>query len=62
MAANPPLVSVVITAFQAESYVARALQSATKLEAHGPVEIILFDDGSTDGTLAAARAEAEADP
>lgn len=62
VAAHPPLVSVVITAFQAETHVARALRSATALEADGPVEIILFDDGSTDGTLAAAHAEAEADP
>ena len=62
MATTPPLVSVVITAFQAESYVARALQSASMLDLHGSVEIILFDDGSTDGTLAAARAEAAADP
>lgn len=62
VAAHPPLVSVVITAFQAEKHVARALRSAIMLDADEPVEIILFDDGSTDGTLAAARAEAKADP
>jgi len=62
LAAQSPLVSVVTTAFQAEAHVARALRSATMLDADAPVEIILFDDGSTDGTLAAARAEAETDP
>ena len=61
LAAQSPLVSVVTTAFQAEAHVARALRSATMLDADEPVEIILFDDGSTDGTLAAARAEAKAD-
>ncbi|MEP3115407.1 glycosyltransferase [Nisaea sp.] len=61
-AAHPSFVSVVITVFQAETHIARALRSATMLDADGPVEIILFDDGSTDGTLTAARAEAEVDP
>lgn len=62
LAAQSPLVSVVTTAFQAETHVARALRSATMLDMDELMEIILFDDGSTDGTLAAARAEAEADP
>ena len=62
LAAQSPLVSVVTTAFQAEAHVARALRSASMLDTDAPVEIILFDDGSTDGTLATARAEAEADP
>lgn len=56
--AQSPLVSVVITAFNAQDHVARALRSAAQLDADRPVEIILFDDGSTDDTLAAARAEA----
>lgn len=60
--AQSPLVSVVITAFDAQEHVARALRSAATLDADGPVEIILFDDGSTDGTLAAARAEAGDEP
>ena len=62
LADQSPLVSVVTTAFQAEAHVARALRSASLLDTDAPMEIILFDDGSTDGTLAAARAEAEADP
>ncbi len=62
LAAQSPLVSVVTTAFQAEAHVARALRSAAELDTDKPMEIVLFDDGSTDGTLAAARAEAEADP
>jgi len=51
-----PTVSVVTTAFQAERFVARALRSAAAMEGDWPVEILLFDDGSTDGTAAAAEA------
>ncbi|WP_420403091.1 glycosyltransferase [Nisaea sp.] len=51
-----PTVSVVTTAFQAERFVARALRSAAAMEGNRSVEILLFDDGSTDETAAAAEA------
>ncbi|WP_193184623.1 glycosyltransferase family 2 protein [Nisaea sediminum] len=51
-----PTVSVVTTAYEAERFVARALRSAAAMEGDWPIEILLFDDGSTDGTAAVAEA------
>lgn len=56
-----PLVSVVITSYQAGARVKRALRSATMLDTDSALEIILFDDGSTDDTLSVARSEAQND-
>jgi glycosyltransferase involved in cell wall biosynthesis len=48
-----PVLSVVVPAYQAEPYLRRALDS---LVGHGPrVEVLVVDDGSTDGTAALAR-------
>jgi glycosyltransferase involved in cell wall biosynthesis len=44
-----PLVSVVVPAYQAEAYLAEALESALAQD-YGRVEVILVDDGSTDRT------------
>ncbi len=49
-----PRVSVVIPCLNAEDTVVRALQSVVR-QAFDDLEIILVDDGSTDGTVAAAR-------
>ncbi len=46
-----PLVSVVIPAFDAERFVAEAIESALT-QTYGPVEVIVVDDGSTDETAA----------
>lgn len=59
-----PVVSVVIPCFNAERTLERALDSVRRQSARGqpcgPVETILVDDGSTDGTPAIlARAAAE---
>ncbi len=43
------LVSVVITAFNAEEYLAETLQSVSA-QTYSPLEIIVVDDGSSDGT------------
>lgn len=50
----PPLVSILITAYNAEAWLAETLTSATE-QTWPNVEVILVDDGSTDGTLALAR-------
>lgn len=47
-----PLVSVVVPVFNGEKYIAEALDSALAQD-HPRIEIIVVNDGSTDGTLTA---------
>ena len=47
--------SVVIPAWQAESYLAQAVASVRTQDWPGGMEVVIVDDGSTDGTLAVAR-------
>src|SRR5262249_40357902 len=49
---EPPSFSVVIAAYQAEATVAAAVRSALD-QARRPLEVIVCDDGSTDGTAGA---------
>jgi len=51
----PPLVSVAITTFNLERWLARALDSVFAQETDFPFEIVISDDASTDGTLEVAR-------
>ncbi|OWY62353.1 hypothetical protein B7486_58905, partial [cyanobacterium TDX16] len=55
---RPEVLSVVIPAFEAERWVGEAVQSATAqaLPPGYEAEVIVVDDGSTDGTIDAARA------
>ena len=54
--APPPLdVSVIVPAYMAETFIARALNSIAG-QTVLPREVIVVDDGSTDGTAAAAEA------
>lgn len=50
----PALVSILIPAFNAEQWIAETLESALR-QSWLSKEIIVVDDGSTDGTLAIAR-------
>jgi glycosyltransferase involved in cell wall biosynthesis len=49
--ADEALVSVIIPAYQAERFVAGAVRSALR-QTHRTLEVIVVDDGSTDGTAA----------
>lgn len=49
---NRPLCSVVIPAYNVERYVAAAVESALA-QTYEPVEVIVVNDGSTDGTAGA---------
>ncbi len=54
-----PLVSVVIPVFNGERYLRDAVQSVLD-QRYAPLEIILVDDGSTDGTATVAQSLPEA--
>jgi len=59
-ALNSSLVSVVIPAFNAEATLDETLRSV-RSQTHSRLEIIVVDDGSTDGTCTIARAHAAVD-
>ena len=50
MAVNAPIVSVIIPAFNASAFVAKAIESVL-LQPYRPVDITVVDDGSNDGTM-----------
>jgi len=54
-----PLVSVIIPVYNGEAYIAQAVRSALDQE-HAAKEIIVVNDGSTDGTLAVLRSFGDA--
>jgi len=56
-AETAPLISVIIPVYNAERYVGQAVASV--LQQLEPVEVILVEDGSTDGSLALCRGLAE---
>jgi glycosyltransferase involved in cell wall biosynthesis len=51
---NPALVSIIIPAYNAEPYLAETIQSCLD-QTHPAVEIIVIDDGSSDGTRRVAE-------
>jgi glycosyltransferase involved in cell wall biosynthesis len=58
---NPPLVSVVAIFLNGERFLDEAIQSVAA-QTYPHWELLLVDDGSTDGSSAIARAWAERDP
>lgn len=56
---SPPLVSAIIPVYNGERYIADAIDSVFR-QVHRPIEVIVVDDGSTDGTLAAVAAYGDA--
>lgn len=57
---EPPFVSLLVPAFNVEKYLDEALKSAETAKSC-PLEIIVIDDGSDDGTLKIAEKHADAD-
>jgi glycosyltransferase involved in cell wall biosynthesis len=55
-----PLVSVVIPAYNAEAFIGATLDSALQ-QTHRAIEVIVVDDGSSDGTAALVEAYARRD-
>ena len=49
-----PLISVMIGVYNAESYLAEAIESVFA-QAYRPLELIVIDDGSDDGSSEVAR-------
>jgi glycosyltransferase involved in cell wall biosynthesis len=58
--ANEPLVSVIITAFNREKYIAEAIESVLN-STYENFELIICDDASTDGTISISQAYAKKD-
>lgn len=59
---TPPLVSVSITAFNSEKWLAKALDSVLLQRTSFKIEIVIGDDYSTDGTAVVARSYQERYP
>jgi glycosyltransferase involved in cell wall biosynthesis len=51
---DAPLVSVIVAAFNAEQWIGEALDSILA-QTYGKLEVVVVDDGSTDGTAAVVR-------
>src|SRR5262245_10754564 len=54
-APSPPLVSCIVPVYNGEAFLGEALASI-RAQRHRPIEILVVDDGSTDGTAAVVMA------
>lgn len=61
-ASGSPLVSVSITSFNSEKWLPKALESVFLQKANFPIEVVIGDDCSADGTVAVARSYQERNP
>lgn len=52
---NDPLLTITVPAYNMEPYLDRCLRSVCRTHLSGAVEILVVNDGSTDGSLALAR-------
>ncbi len=59
---SPPLVSIAMTAFNSEAWIARAIESALRQQTDFPFEIVIGDDCSSDHTVSIAEDYAERFP
>lgn len=59
---DAPLVSVCMTAYNQEPYIAAAIEGVLMQCTNFPVELVLGEDCSTDGTLAVCQRYAQRDP
>lgn len=62
MSVPTPRFSIVVPAYNAEATIGAAIGSVLAQEGCDSWELVIVDDGSTDGTLAIARAAAARDP
>lgn len=53
--APAPVVSVIVPLYNAEPYLARCLDSIFAIDFQEPYEVVVVDDGSTDGSVAIAK-------
>ena len=56
---SDPRASIIIPCFNAEAFVGEAIQSALD-QTHESIEVIVVDDGSTDGSIERIRSFGEA--
>lgn len=54
-----PGISILVAAYNEERLIGETLRSVSRLEYSGKLEVIVLDDGSTDGTSAAVNAQAD---
>jgi Glycosyltransferases involved in cell wall biogenesis len=59
---SSPVLTVLCTAYNQEAYIAEAIESFLMQETTFPVEIVIHDDASTDGTASIVSSYAERDP
>ena len=59
---SAPLVSVSITSFNSEKWLPKALDSVLLQQTSFPIEVVIGDDCSADGTIAVARSYQERNP
>ena len=62
LSSPPPSVSVVVPAHDEEARLPRTLASLARLDYPGPIEFVIVDDRSTDGTAAVVERFAAEDP